>query len=92
MCSCGARAQPVGAVLAALGPGGEPGNSLWHPEVSLEVAVLLYGVLGAFSVERAIYITSITSITSINSIKNAAAVARRAPRVHAGARADDDDR
>ena len=69
-------------------------NSLWCPDVSLEAAVLLYGVLGAFSVERAIYITSITSITSINSInsiKNAAAVARRAPRVHAGARADDDD-
>ena len=35
------------------GPGSEPGNSLWHPDVSLEAAVLLYGVLGAFSVERA---------------------------------------
>ena len=40
-------------------PGNEPGNSLWHPEVSLEVAVLLYGVLGAFSVERAYCINSI---------------------------------
>ena len=28
------------------GPGSEPGNSLWCPDVSLEAAVLLYGVLG----------------------------------------------
>ena len=48
-------------------PGNEPGNSLWHPEVSLEVAVLLYGVLGAFSVERAYCITSITSPSHLES-------------------------
>ena len=42
-----------GLFLQREGPGSEPGNSLWHPDVSLEAAVLLYGVLGAFSVERA---------------------------------------
>ena len=60
------------------GPGSEPGNSLWHPEVSLEVAVLLYGVLGAFSVERAYCITSITSCEQqrVNSGKTATKQAR----------------
>ena len=49
-----------GLFLQREGPGSELGNSLWHPDVSLEAAVLLYGVLGAFSVERAYCITSIT--------------------------------
>ena len=35
------------------------GNSVWCPDGSLEAAVLLYGVLGAFSVERAYCINSI---------------------------------
>ena len=39
-------------ILQREGPGSELGNSLWHPDVSLEAAVLLYRVLGAFSVER----------------------------------------
>ena len=47
-----------GLFLQREGPGSEPGNSLWHPDVSLEAAVLLYGVLGAFSVERAYCINS----------------------------------
>ena len=42
-----------GLFLQREGPGSELGNSLWCPDVSLEAAVLLYGVLGAFSVERA---------------------------------------
>ena len=48
-----------GLFLQREGPGSEPGNSLWHPDVSLEAAVLLYGVLGAFSVERAYCIQGI---------------------------------
>ena len=36
-------------------------NTLWHPEVSLEVAVLLYGVLG-IRVERAYCGNSMSSI------------------------------
>ena len=43
-----------GLFLQREGPGrpvgSEPGNSLWHLEGSLEVAVLLYGLLGAFRV------------------------------------------
>ena len=50
-----------GLFLQREGPGSELGNSLWHPDVSLEAAVLLYGVLGAFSVERAYCINSIIS-------------------------------
>ena len=42
-----------GLFLQREGPGSEPGNSLWHPEVSLEA-----GVLGAVSVERAYCINS----------------------------------
>ena len=38
----------LGLFLQREEPGSEPGNSLWHPEVSLEVAGLcnLFGVLG----------------------------------------------
>ena len=39
--------------LQRKGPGNEPGNSLWYPGVSLEAAVLLYGVLGALIQYRA---------------------------------------
>ena len=35
--------------LQRKGPGNEPGNSLWYPGVSLEAAVLLYGVLGGLN-------------------------------------------
>ena len=46
------------------GRGVSPTPCLWHPDVSLEAAVLLYGVLGAFSVERAYCINSINSKTA----------------------------
>ena len=47
------RRPHTGLFFQREGPGSELGNSLWHPDVSLEAAVVLDGVLGAFSVERA---------------------------------------